>query len=111
MNRKTKEQDDNGQEIVKYVPTGTISILFSGWFLPKEIKIFGLPMKVIPYVEPVIQCLNCMIFGHTTTHCKSKIKCKSCSKIHDSNIQCEKFCMYYRSGIHQSNSPKGKKNS
>uniref|UniRef100_A0A6P7H007 Uncharacterized protein LOC114344424 n=1 Tax=Diabrotica virgifera virgifera TaxID=50390 RepID=A0A6P7H007_DIAVI len=45
----------------EYIPTGTISITFSGTTLPKSIYICGIEHRVLPYILPVVQCYNYFI--------------------------------------------------
>lgn len=103
MNRRVIEKDVSGQDKVNYIPTGTICVTFSGRSIPKEIKIFGLPMKVVPYIEPVLQCQNCFIYGHSTPQCRSKTRCIVCSKIHEKHIRCNVYCFLCKSSRHQAN--------
>lgn len=46
----------------QYVPKGKIFFTFSDRLLPGEISINNFPQKVVPYVGPVIQCHNCLLF-------------------------------------------------
>lgn len=105
LNRRVIEKSDNGQDKISFLPTGTISVIFAGRSIPKEIKIFGLPMKVTPYIEPVLQCRNCFIYGHSTSQCRSKSKCHKCSKTHENNVNCNTFCMFCKSSEHQTKDP------
>lgn len=105
MNRRVVEKSEKGQDKISFLPTGTICVIFSGRTIPKEIKIFGLPMKVIPFIEPVVQCQNCFIYGHSTSQCRSKSKCFKCSKIHEPDVSCNTLCMFCKSSEHQSKDP------
>jgi len=59
-------------------PTGTIVITFEGTILPKFINLYLCPEPVEAYVLPVIQCMKCLIFGHTKDQCRSKERCARC---------------------------------
>lgn len=105
LNRKVIENNSEATNniVTSYKPTGTVCLTFSGKILPKEIDIFGLPMKVIPYVNPVLQCQNCLLFGHSTNACRSKKKCINCSKIHDIGLNCIPQCLFCKTNDHLSN--------
>lgn len=94
-----KETIDNE---VKYIPTGTILYTFSGRIIPGEISIYNLPMKVVPYVGPVIQCQNCFLFGHTSNLCRSKKKCPNCGGTHEVGSPCKTKCIHCKSDKHKS---------
>ncbi|EZA52062.1 Nucleic-acid-binding protein from mobile element jockey [Ooceraea biroi] len=35
-------------------------------------------IRVRPYIEPVLQCYNCFMYGHVKAHCKRDVKCIVC---------------------------------
>lgn len=37
-------------------------------------------LEVTPYVQQVLQCFQCLRYGHTAKACKSKPRCKYCGK-------------------------------
>ncbi|RLU25475.1 hypothetical protein DMN91_001631, partial [Ooceraea biroi] len=44
-----------------------------------EREVFVQHMEIVwPYVEPVVQCYNCFMFGHVKVHCKRETKCIIC---------------------------------
>ncbi|RLU17302.1 hypothetical protein DMN91_009535, partial [Ooceraea biroi] len=44
--------------------------------------------RVRPYVEPVVQCFNCFMFGHVKGQCKREQKCIICGeKAHGKNLE------------------------
>lgn len=81
---------------VEYVPTETIVITFRGKRLPESILVNYYEVRVQIYVDPVLQCLNCLRYGHTKTHCRSKRRCALCSYEHEEE-ECQaeiKACLY-----------------
>lgn len=88
FNRRTI---NNGESSL--TPTGTICITFEGRILPKCISIFKYSCEVNLYIRPVIQCYNCLRFGHTKKQCRSKLRCQRCGGEHQSencsyNLEC-----------------------
>lgn len=68
LNRRTT--NDKGETI--YVPTGTVLYTFSGRVVPRSIDICFLTMPVLAYKLPVVQCYNCLRYGHISKQCKGK---------------------------------------
>lgn len=98
FNRRVTVNDNEYQ----YIPTGTVCFTFTGRHIPAEISIYHLPMKVIPYVGPVVQCHNCLLYGHTAKMCRGKAKCKRCGRIHDEKEPCLLNCIHCKSNAHES---------
>ncbi|KAG5859121.1 hypothetical protein JTB14_026919 [Gonioctena quinquepunctata] len=73
---------------------------FLGTSLPKKIFICGLSYRVIPYISPVVQCYNCLLYGHAKKLCKRGTgRCTICREVkndkHWVDGKCEnKLCMY-----------------
>lgn len=63
VKRLTRKKLEAGQ--IVYPKTNKIFIYFSEKLLPKEVYIYGLPMKNISYVRPVIQCQNYSLYSRT----------------------------------------------
>lgn len=62
----------------------SVRLGFKGASLPLFIYIYGMKVKVEPYVFPVTQCSRCWRFGHTLKMCPSKrVVCPKCSGKHD----------------------------
>lgn len=59
LNRRVVE---TGKEI-SYVPTGTICITFSGKMIPKKFR-FMVSQSELYHITPVMQCHNCLLYGH-----------------------------------------------
>lgn len=71
-------------EIDGWTESETVRLSFKGSSLPPYIFIYGLKVKVEPYIFPVTQCSKCWRFGHTHRFCPSKhIICPKCTKYHN----------------------------
>lgn len=64
-------------------PLPVINVTFKGQFLPEEIKILGVICRVTPYVQRVVQCFNCLSYGHTSLYCRRNQRCEFCGKSHE----------------------------
>lgn len=71
------------------VPLQTVSITFAGNMLPEYVTYELCALRVEPYVRPVLQCYNCMSFGHTSKFCKKATVCSICGNSH-SYKDCDK---------------------
>lgn len=89
---------------VEYTPTETVVLTFLGNKLPSHVDINGVRCRVDPYIGNVIQCYNCLRFGHVFNQCKAKEKiCKNCGITHEG--ECEKDstqCIHCKSSTHNS---------
>uniref|UniRef100_V5I8C7 CCHC-type domain-containing protein n=1 Tax=Anoplophora glabripennis TaxID=217634 RepID=V5I8C7_ANOGL len=83
LNRKVTENN-----VTNFIPTGTVCFTFSGKNLPKEVAVYNLNMKIEPYISPVIQCYNCLRYGHTKMQCKGKSRCIRCGRSHEEEGNC-----------------------
>uniref|UniRef100_A0AAR5PUQ2 Pre-C2HC domain-containing protein n=1 Tax=Dendroctonus ponderosae TaxID=77166 RepID=A0AAR5PUQ2_DENPD len=114
LNRKVLTSDSQNKNIATYEPTGTILITFKGIILPKSIDFYRLKKNVLPYVAPVTQCFNCLLYGHTQKLCKNKKKkCFNCGEedthSNTTNEQsitysCMTKCIHCKSREHRSSS-------
>lgn len=86
---------------VSYVPTGTVCFTFSSKNIPKEVKICGIPFRTQIYMMPVIQCFNCLLFGHTKNLCRSKVRCQNCGEVEHDNTSCTTKCFHCSSTCHK----------
>lgn len=66
----------------EYKPTGSIKITFKGQLLPPQVYLCKVVCNVEPYVQKVIQCFNCLRYGHVNSQCKSKVRCSKCGEEH-----------------------------
>ena len=67
---------------VMYKPTQTIVATFEGKTIPRSINIFLTGRLVEPYILPVVQCYQCLEYGHTNSsgNCKRKNpRCPKCT--------------------------------
>lgn len=85
VKRFTKKIDSD-----KYLPTSTIMVTFRGQKLPSQVAICKVACAVEPYVQRVIQCFNCLRYGHVSKQCRSEIRCKKCGDNHHSD-KCQSF--------------------
>lgn len=72
--------------VTSYIPSNSWVLTFHGKILPEKIGIFGVIRHVNLYVGPVIQCYNCLRYGHTKVNCnspKESSKCRNCGEKHD----------------------------
>lgn len=113
LNRKIlKKHDETDRTTVTYEPTNTILITFKGVNLPRTIAIYNLIKHVTPYVAPVTQCFQCLLYGHTKKLCKNKNKkCFNCGEedthsetTPDQKIvySCKTKCIHCKSDDHRS---------
>lgn len=62
----------------------SVRVAFKGSFLPTYLCIFGMKVKVDPYLFPVTQCSRCWRYGHTHLMCPStRVYCPKCGGKHD----------------------------
>lgn len=82
INRKIIENNT-----AQYVPTQTIIVTFRGQILPNYVTIHYVRCSVEPYIQRVVQCYNCLRFGHIGKQCRSTVRCCNCGNNH-SEHQC-----------------------
>lgn len=79
-----------------YVDAKSCVITFRGKNLPNNIKLFHNIIYVDQYISPVIQCYNCLRYGHTAKQCRGKKRCRNCGSQHE-ETECEAkkpICIY-----------------
>lgn len=84
LNRRVVRDDR-----ISYEPSNTWVVTFKGKNLPDKIGLWGCIRHVSLYVGPVIQCYNCLRYGHTKTNCHSPLeskRCRNCGENHDEAI-------------------------
>lgn len=77
VKRITRKNDKN-----EIVPTTSIIVTFRGQILPSNVIIEKLVYNVEQYIPRVVQCLKCLRYGHISTQCRSKERCKKCGEEH-----------------------------
>lgn len=94
----------NNEGQVEIRPTETVVVTFEGNKLPSHIYINSVRCQVEPYIANVVQCYNCLRFGHVSDQCKSKGKtCRNCATIHEGECEIEKIsCLHCKSSLHNS---------
>lgn len=66
-------------------PLPVVVFTFEGTVLPPSVSIDGVVCRVSPYVAGVLQCRNCLRFGHSKDNCRSQPRCASCAQPHESS--------------------------
>lgn len=80
---KKKMRDENKKLTDETRPLPIILVTFKGQELPEKISIFKVVCKVELYVQRVIQCFQCLRFGHISDQCRNKQpRCKKCGGEH-----------------------------
>lgn len=88
---------------VKRIPRQMIIVTFRGVTIPQFIYINKVRCPVDVYVQPVMQCHNCLRFGHTLSQCKGKKRCKICgSDKGDECSECGTYCIFCKNDSYQS---------
>lgn len=83
--RRISKVVSNNNDILEKVNTQTIVVNFRGQYLPDFVTIYGAKCYVQPYVYKVVQCQNCLRFGHTGSQCRSSPRCNHCGEKHQSD--------------------------
>lgn len=86
------------------VPRETVVVTVKGNKLPQYVFINSVRCLVEPYISSVIQCYNCLRFGHFSSQCKNNNRsCKNCSSSHDGECQeSSPNCCHCKSTNHNS---------
>ena len=80
-NKRTDKKDAENRFI--YTASSVVLVTFEGKILPEYIQFYNSARTVQQFIHPVIQCFNCLEYGHTSSLCKSKIKrCFKCASEH-----------------------------
>ena len=48
--------------------------------MPSHVDVFGVLLRVYPFVSPVLRCFNCQLFRHGTNFCSNKSRCVNCGE-------------------------------
>jgi hypothetical protein len=83
---------ENGSKI----NTPTVIITVDGTVVPEFIKVGPLRIKTRAYIPNPTICYQCFNYGHTKFRCKSEAKCRTCSKVHSLEGDCNEtaFCFH-----------------
>ncbi|KAL1447325.1 hypothetical protein WDU94_005621 [Cyamophila willieti] len=83
LNRRVVEENE-----VKYVKSRSIKIVFEGKEIPSHVYLYYCRIECEPFIQKVVQCYNCLKFGHTTKFCRNKSLCKKCFVVPGENHTC-----------------------
>jgi len=75
LNRRVRIEND-----IKYLPSRTICVKFSGQSLSQYIYLHNYRYTVSPYVPKARICFSCFRVGHVSKVCKSRPRCLLCEK-------------------------------
>lgn len=98
----------DGQDVK--VPRQMVVITFNTVEIPQFIYINKIRFEVNCYYSPVVQCYNCLRYGHTAKQCKSERKCQTCGTLSQNSSEngeincssnCSKFCIHCKSETHK----------
>lgn len=73
----------NGEKITK--PSPVCVVTFRSQRLPEFVYIHGVRCPVEVFVPSVLQCYNCLRFGHGSKQCRSTTRCAYCAGPHRSD--------------------------
>lgn len=80
-----------------------VIVTFAGLIVPQYVYLNYVRCETEPYVQPVMQCYNCLRFGHTASQCKGKKICQKCAQEHEGNCEQNiKYCIYCKNNDHNS---------
>lgn len=101
--RKIITEDGNA----KLIPKQTVLLTFEGNVLPKNVYLNYVSCVVEPYIQKVIQCYNCLRYGHVAKQCNNTTSlCLNCGKSKDNEHKCrdpqDRFCIYCKTTEHKS---------
>jgi len=76
LNRKVRIENE-----IKYLPSRTVCVKFSGQSLPEYIYLYDCRYAVSPYVPKARICFSCFRVGHVSKLCKSRPRCLLCGEV------------------------------
>nr|CAI5820850.1 unnamed protein product [Callosobruchus analis] len=82
-----------------------VIISFDSLIIPQHVYMNKIRFAVDQYYSPVLMCYHCLRYGHTSTQCRSKRKCRSCGADNDQStvcINCNVYCIHCESNSHSS---------
>ncbi|KAK9873823.1 hypothetical protein WA026_002181 [Henosepilachna vigintioctopunctata] len=68
---------------VEYVPSNSWVLTFQGRNLPEYIGLWGCARRINLFIGPVVQCYNCLRYGHTKINCSGSKRCRNCAGPHE----------------------------
>ncbi|XP_038218704.1 uncharacterized protein LOC119837259 [Zerene cesonia] len=74
----------NSEGTAQWVRCEALRLGFKGNTIPTHVFLYGLGVKVDPYIFPVTQCSRCWKYGHSRFQCSStRVICPKCSRNHE----------------------------
>lgn len=100
---KRKLFDETSKQNI-FVDRQMVILTFLGNNIPDTVKINMVNFIVEPYIYPVVQCFNCLRYGHTNKMCKSARKCQRCGQENCTFDDCvnHQICLHCNSSEHSS---------
>ncbi|CAH1985388.1 unnamed protein product [Acanthoscelides obtectus] len=87
--------------LVAYIPNHLTEK--RGKLLPQFVFINKVRCPVETYISPVMQCFQCLRYGHSASQCKSSRRCRKCGSADtDNNHACNVYCVYCKNNSHDS---------
>lgn len=85
--RRQYKRSRNNSGSVNWNPKGIVILTFRPEVtLPAEVYIDGCTFRVEEYLEPPLQCMNCMRFGHYARTCWVAPRCERCGGPHRGKV-------------------------
>ncbi|KAG5896613.1 hypothetical protein JTB14_009524 [Gonioctena quinquepunctata] len=101
LKKKSTPSGDEGG--IQYIDIPVILVTFRGKFAPEKVFIYSCAFETQNYYSPVIQCHNCMRYGHTKAQCKGSVRCPVCAEKEKCLIT--KLSCLFCKGNHLTNEP------
>ncbi|KAG5866739.1 hypothetical protein JTB14_003907 [Gonioctena quinquepunctata] len=83
VRRPKKKINNSEDENIQFRDIPVILVTFRGKIPPAKVYMYSCSFTTRNYYSPVIQCHNCLRYGHTKNLCKGKIRCPKCAGDHD----------------------------
>lgn len=80
LKRKVINADTN---LTTFVPTQSVMMVLRGQSLPTHVYIHYVSCEVHQYIQNVVQCKQCLRYGHYKDQCKGVQRCGKCGEPHD----------------------------
>lgn len=102
VSRMKRRMFDNGT--MTFGDSQSVKIFFQGTEFPNNVYLWGVRLQCEPFIQPIIQCYQCLRYNHTTKQCKGVRVCKVCgSKDADHECKASATCINCK-GVHQADS-------
>lgn len=100
--KRVVKKQNNPDGTYSLVPRQTVIVTFLGNRVPSEVFINRCRRTVDPYIANVLQCYNCLRFGHLSFQCRSaESRCKKCGIPHQGICEnSETKCCHCQSSSH-----------